>query len=232
MIDGSRGRGTVGDDRVVTPGDTDKREGAEMKEAVTIEEPTFARWLFVSRQAAWIWLVVRVWLGYQWLHAGWEKVTGTSGGTWSWQFAFTDDSWLKSSAGLKGFAAFALQGAGAEHAAVNYGWYAHFLHYLSTGGGWMAPLIAIGEVAIGLGLILGLFTGIAAFFAGILTTSFGLAGVAGVNHCSSWPRSSWCSPGGTRATTAWIAGSCRRWEPPGTGERPWTTASRVRRRST
>jgi thiosulfate dehydrogenase (quinone) large subunit len=152
-----------------------------MKEAVTIEEPSVARWLFVSREAAWIWLVVRVWLGYQWLHAGWEKVTGTSGGTWNWQFAFTDDSWLKTSAGLKGFAAFALQGASGEHAAVNYGWYAHFLHYLSTDGGWMAPVIALGEVAIGLGLILGLFTGLSAFFAGILTTSFGLAGVAGVN---------------------------------------------------
>ena len=30
-------------------------------------------------------------------------------------------------------------------------------------------------------LILGLFTGIAAFFGGLLTLSFGLAGVAGVN---------------------------------------------------
>jgi thiosulfate dehydrogenase (quinone) large subunit len=152
-----------------------------MKEAVTIEEPTFTGWLFVSRQAAWIWLVVRVWLGYQWLHAGWEKITGTSGGTWSWQFAFTGDSWLKTSAGLKGFAAFALKNTQGPNAPVNYGWYAHFLHYLSTSGGWMAPVIAIGETVIGLALILGLFTGLAAFFAGILTTSFGLAGIAGVN---------------------------------------------------
>ena len=30
-------------------------------------------------------------------------------------------------------------------------------------------------------LIIGLFTGLAAFFAGMLTVSFGLAGVAGVN---------------------------------------------------
>src|SRR5439155_1367259 len=41
--------------------------------------------------------------------------------------------------------------------------------------------IAIGEVTIGLALILGLFTGVAAFSAGMLTMSFGLAGVAGVN---------------------------------------------------
>ena len=42
-------------------------------------------------------------------------------------------------------------------------------------------MIALGETAIGIALIIGLFTGIAAFFAGLLTVSFGLAGVAGVN---------------------------------------------------
>jgi len=125
--------------------------------------------------------VVRVWLGYQWFHAGWEKITGTSGGTFTWHFGYTSESWLKSSAGLKGFTAYALKGAGTDHAAVNYGWYAHFLHYLSTGGGWMAPVIAIGETVIGIALILGLFTGLAAFFGGMLNMSFGLAGVAGVN---------------------------------------------------
>ncbi len=152
-----------------------------MNETVNIEEPKFAQWLFTSRQAGWLWLVVRVWLGYQWFHAGWEKITGTSGGFWTWHFGYTSDSWLKSSAALKGFAAGALQGAGHPFAAVNYGWYANFLHYLSTGGGWMAPIIAIGETVIGLALIFGLFTGLAAFFGGMLNMSFGMAGVAGVN---------------------------------------------------
>ncbi len=152
-----------------------------MNKSATIEEPRFARFLFASPAAAGIWLVLRVWLGYQWLHAGWEKVTGTGGGTFTWHWGFTQESWLRSSAGLKGFAGFALQGAGGEHAAVNYGWYASFLRYLEHGGGWMAPLIAIGEVAIGVGLIIGALTGIAAFFGGVLNVSFGLAGVAGVN---------------------------------------------------
>jgi thiosulfate dehydrogenase (quinone) large subunit len=158
----------------------DEKE-AEMAETIAIEEPKVARFLFNTTQGAWIWLVVRLFLGYQWLHAGWEKITGTEGGTFAWHFGFTHDSWLRSSAGLKGFAGFALSNAGEPHAAVNYGWYAHFLHYLSTGGGWMAPVIAIGETAIGIALILGLFTAVAAFFAGMLSVSFGLAGVAGVN---------------------------------------------------
>src|SRR5439155_25910414 len=51
---------------------------------------------------------------------------------------------------------FALQGAGGEHAAVNYGWYAAFLRYIVRSGGWLAPVIAIGEVLIGAALIGGL----------------------------------------------------------------------------
>ena len=41
---------------------------------VYIEDPRFSRWLFGSSAAAWIWLVARLWLGYEWLHAGWEKL--------------------------------------------------------------------------------------------------------------------------------------------------------------
>jgi thiosulfate dehydrogenase [quinone] large subunit len=152
-----------------------------MKETVHIEEPKLARFLFASPAAAPIWLVARIWLGYQWLHAGWEKITGTGGGTFTWHWGYTQESWLRSSAGLKGFAGFALKGAGGDHAAVNYGWYAAFLRYIERSGAWLAPVIAIGEFLIGVALIVGLFTAIAAFFGGMLNVSFGLAGVAGVN---------------------------------------------------
>jgi thiosulfate dehydrogenase [quinone] large subunit len=139
------------------------------QEAVSIREPGVARWLFASTSAAWIWLVVRVYLGYEWAHAGYEKIF--------------QEHWLTSSAGLKGFVGYALQGAGqGDHSAVNYGWYAAFLRWVGgSGAGIMSKLIAIGELAIGIALILGLFTGIAAFLAGLLSVSFGLAGVAGVN---------------------------------------------------
>jgi thiosulfate dehydrogenase (quinone) large subunit len=150
-----------------------------MSNTVTIEEPRAAKWLFNSSYAAFIWLVLRVWIGYQWLHAGWEKITGTDGG---WHLAFGSGSWLRSSAGLKGFAGYALTNAKGPHAAVNYGWYAAFLRWIEhSGAGVLAPVIAVGEFAIGLGLILGIFTGVAAFSAGLLTVSFGLAGSAGVN---------------------------------------------------
>ncbi|SRR6266571_1444033 len=153
-----------------------------MTETVKIEEPKIARYLFNSQGAAVLWLLARLYIGYGFLHAGWEKVTGTSGGSFAWHWGFTSDSWLRSSTGLKGFAAFAVKGAGGEHAAVNYGWYAAFLRWIErSGAGVLAPAIAIGEVLIGAALIVGLFTAIAALFGGMLSVSFGLAGVAGVN---------------------------------------------------
>ncbi len=149
-----------------------------------LEEPGFAKWLFNSHGAAVIWLVARLYLGYEWLHAGFEKVTGTEGGFWTWHFGYTDGSWLRSAKPLQGFLGYAVTGAGqGPHSAVNYGWYASFLNWMAHPGpaAFFSKLIALGEVAIGIALIIGLFVGIAAFFAGMLTVSFGLAGVAGVN---------------------------------------------------
>jgi thiosulfate dehydrogenase [quinone] large subunit len=139
------------------------------REVVAIREPSVARWLFASAPAAWVWLVVRVYLGYEWAHAGYEKIF--------------QDHWLTSTAPLKGFVGYALQEAGqGPHSAVNYGWYAAFLRWVGGDGvGIMSKLVSIGELTIGIALILGLFTGVAAFLAGLLSVSFGLAGVAGVN---------------------------------------------------
>ena len=46
---------------------------------------------------------------------------------------------------------------------------------------WIAKLIALGEMAIGIGLILGLFTGIAAFCGVPLNFTYMMTGTAGVN---------------------------------------------------
>ncbi len=137
-------------------------------EAARFGEPRVSRWLFASTTASWLWLVVRVYFGYEWAHAGWDKISG---------------GWLSSSKSISGFVGFALQGAGqGDHSAVNYGWYAAFLRWVGgSGAGIMSKVIALGELAIGIALILGLFTGVAAFMGGMLSMSFGLAGVAGVN---------------------------------------------------
>lgn len=148
------------------------------------EEPKFARWLFASAPAAWIWLVVRIYVGYTFLHAGWGKLTGAEGGTWSWSWGMSSESWLRDSgAALKGFIGYTTSPAMTKgpNAANNFGWYRDFLHFVGTNASWMSYVVTFGEILVGIGLIVGCLTGIAAFFGVTLNLAFGLAGVAGVN---------------------------------------------------
>src|SRR5262249_20595557 len=46
--------------------------------ATHIPEPPTARFLFADTRMAWFWLLVRVYVGWQWLVAGIEKLTGAS----------------------------------------------------------------------------------------------------------------------------------------------------------
>ena len=40
-----------------------------------IQDPPIARFFFQSAAAAWLWLILRVWVGWQWLQAGEHKFT-------------------------------------------------------------------------------------------------------------------------------------------------------------
>ena len=46
------------------------------KVATQIPEPPIARFLFADTRMAWFWLIVRLYVGYQWLVAGLDKLTG------------------------------------------------------------------------------------------------------------------------------------------------------------
>ena len=53
-------------------------------EIVEIEGPAFTRFLFCNRRAGLFWLPIRLFVGFEWLEAGWHKFTGTGwvdGGT-------------------------------------------------------------------------------------------------------------------------------------------------------
>jgi len=156
-----------------------------MAETIDIEEPGFAKWLFASTAAAWIWLVVRLYIGYEFLHAGWDKLTGTEAAHWyTWHSAFTDASWLRDhGAALKGFVGFVTSPAMVHgpNAANNFGWYQNYLHFIGDHGAFFAYAVTFGEILVGLGLIFGCLTGVAAFFGVVLNVSFGMAGIAGVN---------------------------------------------------
>ncbi len=171
-----------------------------MADTVHIEEPPVAKWLFASTQTAWLWLIVRLWLGWEWLHAGWGKVFGGEIDPFGGEFALTGDrniGWVRSGEivrdgetvargvgdSVAGFAAGAIEsGTQGAHPSIAYGWYVNFLEWVrDTAHPFIGPVVAIGEVVIGLALILGLFTGIAAMLGSIMNFSFAFAGSAGVN---------------------------------------------------
>lgn len=135
---------------------------------VTIPENPVSQFLFSSTKAAWIWLIIRLYVGYTWLKAGIGKIQG--------------DAWTGENAGaaIQGFIQGAL--AKAEEGKDVTGWYASFLeNIVLPNAKAFAFLVAWGEVLVGLGLILGLLTGIAAFFGGLMNVSFLFAGTVSSN---------------------------------------------------
>src|SRR5258708_39686894 len=48
------------------------------KAVIQIPEPPIAKFLFADTRMAWVWLIVRLYVGYEWVTAGWEKLTGHS----------------------------------------------------------------------------------------------------------------------------------------------------------
>jgi thiosulfate dehydrogenase [quinone] large subunit len=137
----------------------------------TIEEPRAARWLFAKPSASWIWLIVRVWLGYEWIRAGYAKIWGAeAAGFW------------RGGLGLKGFAEHAIAESHGPNAAVTYGWWVEFLRdFVIPNHVWIAKLVSIAELAIGIALILGLFTGIAAAAGLTLNFTYVFSGAVSTN---------------------------------------------------
>ncbi len=93
-------------------------------------------------------------------------------------------AWMQTGAALKGFWTNAVtQGAGTAHPAIAFGWYRDFIQYLLDVNAWtwFAKLIVAGELVTGALLLLGAFTGIAAFLGAFLNWNFMMAGSASIN---------------------------------------------------
>lgn len=142
---------------------------AKRNEAVVLRDPPFAAVLFGSTKLAWMWLVVRVWLGWQWLEAGIHKVG--------------DPAWVVNGAAVKGFWTRVVAVPETGRPAISYDWYRNFLQGMLDGEYHVlfGKMIAWGEVLVGVGLLLGALTGFAAMFGALMNFSFMLAGTASTN---------------------------------------------------
>ncbi len=140
----------------------------ESNNTIHVSENPVSRFLFSSTRSAVIWLIIRLYVGYAWIDAGWHKVA--------------NEAWVGGNAGaaITGFVKGAL--AKAEGGKDVTGWYASFLeNVVLPNAGVFSYFVAFGELLVGLGLVLGLLTGIAAFFGALMNASFLFAGTLSSN---------------------------------------------------
>lgn len=137
---------------------------------VVINDPPFVVDLFNKTRWSWLWLLMRLYIGYTWLTSGLEK--------------FENPAWVQTGEALKGFWTRAV--AVPEPPArplIAFDWYRAFIQSMldSQAYTWFAKLIPVGETLVGIALLLGAFVGIAAFAGAFLNWNFMMAGTASIN---------------------------------------------------
>lgn len=136
---------------------------------ITVPDTRWSHLLFADTRLAPVWALLRIYVGWQWLTAGWHKATG--GG------------WIGAEAGgaVSGFLKGALAKTAGDHPDVT-GGYAWFIEHVALpNAALFSHLVTFGELTVGVALILGLFTGAAAFLGGFLNANFLLAGTVSSN---------------------------------------------------
>ncbi len=160
-------RHSLKDTRRVIPFDREHKE--KVPHCTQIPDAPITEFLFSDIRVAWLWTLVRLYVGYTWLTSGWGKIT--------------NPAWVGENAGsaVTGFATRALEKASGPRADVQ-GWYAWFLeNVVIDHASVFSTLVSFGEVLVGVALILGAFVGVAAFFGIFMNANFLLAGTISVN---------------------------------------------------
>ncbi|SIS47032.1 DoxX family protein [Salimicrobium flavidum] len=122
----------------------------------------FTDFLRNNNVAAAVLTFFRVYIGYQWMTAGWGKITGG-------QFE------------AGGFIQGAIGQASGEHPAVQ-GWWASFLETVALpNAGLFTYMVMWGELLVGIALILGLFTNFAALMGIVMNFAFLFSGTVSTN---------------------------------------------------
>src|SRR5512142_1852837 len=130
------------------------------KQGTEITNPPLARLLFDDVRLAPVWLIIRVLLGWAWIDASLHKLSSPA--------------WMQTGEALKGYWQNAVGVGATAKTSIAFDWYRGFIQGMLDAGSyvWFAKLVAVGEFAIGICLILGIFTGVAAFFGGFMNWNF------------------------------------------------------------
>ena len=139
-----------------------------------VADPPLAKLLFSDKRLAPIWFIVRMYVGFSWLDAGWHKVIDTGAKT----------NYIIDGAGIYSFwQRIAAVPVAPAKPVITYDWYNGFITFMVNNHweGLFGKLIAFGETAVGIGLIFGAFVGIAAVGGAFMNLNFMLAGSASTN---------------------------------------------------
>jgi thiosulfate dehydrogenase [quinone] large subunit len=161
-----------------------------------IADPPLARFLFSDTRMAPVWLLIRIYVGWAWLEAGWHKVETVGPG-----------NYIVDGAGILAFwTRIAAIPAAPAKPVITYDWYRGFIQLLIDNHAEvvMGKVIAFGETAVGVGLILGAFVGVAAVGGAFMNLNFMLAGSSSTNPVMLLLASSSSSRGRLLVTSVWI----------------------------
>ena len=133
---------------------------------------------------------MRVWLGIMWIEDGAAKLWGADSA-----------AFMHGGSGVAGFAA---------HGTPAYSWWGSFLHgFVVPNAGWIGVLVAVAEFAIGIALVAGFFTRLAALGSLALLFTYVMSGTASVSAFYAlfaivilvmWQTSSWLGVDGLLAS--------------------------------
>jgi thiosulfate dehydrogenase (quinone) large subunit len=148
----------------------EKMSDQNRSNTVWMTDPPFVTSLFNSTRWSWLWLIARLYIGWSWLDSGWGKLQ--------------NPAWTDGGQALRGFWERAV--AFPEPPArplIAFDWYRSFLQSLLAAEAytWFSWVIILGEILVGIALIVGIFVGIAAFFGAFLNWNFMMAGTASTN---------------------------------------------------
>ncbi len=117
----------------------------------------------------WVLLIIRVYVGWTWLEAGYAKITSSA--------------WVGSNAGtaLTGFLKASLAKTSGEHPDVQ-AWYVWLIQHIALpNAAVFSYLVSLGELFVGIGLILGIFSLLATKFGLFMNFNYLLAGAVSIN---------------------------------------------------
>lgn len=135
-----------------------------------IQDPPLVQVLLADPRAGWLWLFVRLWLGWQWISSVLPKLS--------------NPKWVQTGEALQGYWLNQVKVPEAPaRPPIAFDWYRGFIQFLldTEAHTWFSKIVVAGELLVGIALVIGAFTGVAAFFGGLMNWNFMMAGSASTN---------------------------------------------------